>query len=86
MIREEWVYIIDFGYSVRLDAGPGRQTAVDLPNTVWKRPRDGMTRFDPYAWDMFCLGNSFSDIIEVHLLFFKYGASRLTPADTIANQ
>ena len=53
------LYFIDFGCSRRLALGPGSQPAIELPDTIWDRPREGITRFDPYAWDMFRLGHVF---------------------------
>ena len=62
-IQEGQVFIIDFEYSRVLDYGPGRQAAVELPYTQWARPREGITHLDPYAWDVFCLGVAFNDIL-----------------------
>ena len=61
-------YIVDFGFSRLLDLGPGLQPAVELPRTVWERPRDGVTHFDPYAWDMLCVGRAFKKMLRVSSL------------------
>ena len=62
-IQEGQVFIIDFEYSRVLDYGPGRQPAVELPYTQWARPREGITHLDPYAWDVFCLGVAFNEVL-----------------------
>ena len=59
------VYIIDFGCSLRLPFGPGSQPAVKLHDTVWERPREGATHFDPYAWDMLRVGDTFDTYLDV---------------------
>ena len=61
-------YIVDFGFSRILDFGPGRQPAVELPHTIWERPREGVTHFDPYAWDMLCVGRAFKEMLSVSSL------------------
>ena len=58
-------YFIDFGCSLRLPLGPGVQPAVELPDTIWERPREGVTRFDPYAWDMLRVGRTFEGYLKV---------------------
>ena len=58
-LRNGRLYLIDYGCSRQLALGPGKQPAVELPDTVWPRPREGITHFDPYAWDMFRLGDTF---------------------------
>ena len=58
------VYIIDYGASRRLELGPGRQPAVELPETQCKPPL-GMKRFDPYSWDVYCTGVLFKTFVEV---------------------
>ena len=59
------VYIIDFEYARLLEHGPGCQGAVELPNTIWPRPREGASHFDPYAWDMLCVGRAFEVMLRV---------------------
>ena len=58
------VYIIDFDTSKRLERGPGQQHAVDMPECAYKPPL-GMTRFDPYSWDVYCTGLLFKFLTEV---------------------
>ena len=58
-------YIIDYEYSLLLEYGPGRQSAVKLPDTIHLRPREGATHFDPYAWDMLCVGRAFEVMFRV---------------------
>ncbi|KAI0711476.1 hypothetical protein C8Q76DRAFT_736762 [Earliella scabrosa] len=58
------VYIIDFDRSRRFEFGPGSQTAVDLPATGQHAPLD-MKRFDPYSWDVYCVGKVFERIAEL---------------------
>lgn len=64
-LRSRRSYIVDFGYSRRLELGPGRQPAIELPATIWERPREGATYFDPYAWDMLCVGRAFQSMLRV---------------------
>ncbi|PIL34764.1 hypothetical protein GSI_02551 [Ganoderma sinense ZZ0214-1] len=52
------VYIIDFDRSRQLELGPGRQPAIELPSTQYKPPLH-MKSFDPYSWDVYCMGNLF---------------------------
>ncbi|KAI0696977.1 hypothetical protein C8T65DRAFT_29164 [Cerioporus squamosus] len=58
------VYIIDFDRSKRLKKGPGLQHAIDLPE-VNCQPPPGMTRFDPYSWDVYCTGILFETVTKV---------------------
>ena len=58
------VYIIDFDRSKRFERGPGHQHAIDMPECAYKPPL-GMTRFDPYSWDVYCTGLLFKIICEV---------------------
>lgn len=58
------VYIIDYGTSKRLNRGPGRQNAIELPETNCKPPLE-MKRFDPYSWDIYCTGYLLKSISEV---------------------
>ena len=57
-------YVIDFDRSRRFGRGPGSQTAVDLPATGQYPPLD-MKRFDPYSWDVYCVGKMFEWIAKV---------------------
>ncbi|KAI0749749.1 hypothetical protein C8Q80DRAFT_644756 [Daedaleopsis nitida] len=59
------IYIIDFGYSRRFELGPRAQPPVDLEHLTLSE-RHGVTRLDPYSWDVLCLGDTllrFSQII-----------------------
>ncbi|KAI0696978.1 hypothetical protein C8T65DRAFT_662905 [Cerioporus squamosus] len=58
------IYIIDFDRSKRLERGPGHQHAIDLPETNCKPPL-GMTRFDPYSWDVYCTGILFDTVTRL---------------------
>ena len=57
-------YIFDFDISKRLDRGPGDQHAIELPECNCKPPL-GVTRFDPYSWDVYCTGKLFDSTSEV---------------------
>ncbi|KAI0751756.1 hypothetical protein C8Q80DRAFT_1159182 [Daedaleopsis nitida] len=57
------VYIMDFGESQQYELGPGRQPAIKLPPSHITPPND-MTHFDPYSWDMLCVGHAFQWISE----------------------
>ncbi|KAI0751749.1 hypothetical protein C8Q80DRAFT_1098996 [Daedaleopsis nitida] len=52
------IYIMDFGESQQFELGPGRQPAIKLPPSHIAPP-NGMTHFDPYSWDVLCVGHSF---------------------------
>ncbi|PIL34796.1 hypothetical protein GSI_02583 [Ganoderma sinense ZZ0214-1] len=62
------VYLIDFESSRKFAHGPGIQTAVPLPDTHVIPPR-GMTTFDPFSWDVYCLGLSFEAMVEERFIF-----------------
>ncbi|KAI0738341.1 hypothetical protein C8Q80DRAFT_1262869 [Daedaleopsis nitida] len=51
------IYIIDFGLSRRFPLGPGQQSAVDLGGMALSA-RYRIQRLDPYAWDVFCMGET----------------------------
>ncbi|PIL34785.1 hypothetical protein GSI_02572 [Ganoderma sinense ZZ0214-1] len=57
------VYLIDFETCRQFEHGPGVQTAVPLPNTHVVPPL-GMTTFDPYSWDVYCLGRTLEGIVQ----------------------
>ncbi|KAI0676927.1 kinase-like domain-containing protein [Trametes maxima] len=48
-------YIIDFDTSQQLKFGPGVQPVIPLPE-MQVSPPNGLLEFDPYAWDVYCLG------------------------------
>ncbi|TBU55759.1 hypothetical protein BD310DRAFT_932964 [Dichomitus squalens] len=54
-IADGGLYIIDFDRSRRLPLGPGEQGAIPLPPTQFVPP-PGITRLDPYSWDVYCVG------------------------------
>ena len=71
------IYLIDFQMSRQLKLPPGRQPAILLPETQVPPPGD-LKHFDPYSWDVYCLGHVFEDLMEVssdrlaiHVLYFK---------------
>ncbi|KAM5541240.1 hypothetical protein V8D89_005169 [Ganoderma adspersum] len=57
------VYIIDFDRSRQLELGPGRQPPIELPSTQFKPPLQ-MKAFDPYSWDVYCMGKLFEQLTE----------------------
>ncbi|KAI0357946.1 hypothetical protein OH77DRAFT_1450589 [Trametes cingulata] len=59
----ERIYIIDFDTARQFSLGPGVQHAITLPETYCDPP-DGLTTFDPYSWDMYCLGLLFQYFLE----------------------
>ena len=61
------MYLIDFESCRQFERGPGVQTAIPLPDTHVVPPL-GMTTFDPFSWDVYCLGLTFGAMIEVSLL------------------
>ncbi|KAI0691357.1 hypothetical protein C8T65DRAFT_670534 [Cerioporus squamosus] len=40
-------------------ARPGLQPAIDLPESQIPKPDPSMEKFDPYAWDVYCVGVTF---------------------------
>ena len=58
------LYFIDFGGSRQLEFGPGRQHAIDLPGTQTEPPLE-MKRFDPYSWDIYCVGKTIEELNKV---------------------
>lgn len=66
-IVENRVYIIDFDSARQFTLGPGVQPAITLPATV-QVPPNGMTRFDPYSWDIYCVGRTLEYILQVRRL------------------
>ncbi|KAI0768320.1 kinase-like domain-containing protein [Trametes elegans] len=57
------IYIIDYGESQQFQQGPGIQHAITLPPSQVDPPR-GLHQFDPYSWDMYCLGHIFLDVSD----------------------
>ena len=66
------VYIIDFDRSRQLALGPGRQSPIELQSTQYKHPLQ-MTSFDPYSWDVYCMGMLFQRLMNVSLLSLVSG-------------
>ncbi|KAI0737955.1 hypothetical protein C8Q80DRAFT_1114475 [Daedaleopsis nitida] len=64
------VYIIDFGTAQCLQNPPGRQPAIELPECNCDPPL-GMTRFDPYSWDIYCTGMMFRSMAAQVAQFSK---------------
>ncbi|RDX42554.1 hypothetical protein OH76DRAFT_1362604 [Lentinus brumalis] len=59
------IYLIDFGGAKILELGPGHQPAIDLPESQIGKPNPSMERFDPYAWDVYCVGMTFNMLTQV---------------------
>ncbi|KAH9896640.1 hypothetical protein C8Q73DRAFT_686397 [Cubamyces lactineus] len=59
------VYIYDFNSSRQFTRGPGSQPAITLPETQTPPPH-GMTHFDPYSWDIYCLGILLNELIDIY--------------------
>ncbi|KAI0676973.1 hypothetical protein C8Q78DRAFT_1000412 [Trametes maxima] len=57
------LYIIDFDTARQFSLGPGIQRAIQLPETQLEPP-DGLTTFDPYSWDVHCLGRVFESFLS----------------------
>ena len=62
------LYIIDFSESRQLSRGPGQQLPIDLPDSYIQKPLD-MQRFDPYSFDVYCLGMVIDVTLAVRILF-----------------
>ncbi len=58
------IYIIDFGQSRQFALGPGAQRAITLPETQIPPPND-LHYFDPYSWDVHCVGRAMQELLEV---------------------
>ena len=63
-LKADKLYIIDFDRSHKLQLKPGVQGAVALPETVCQPP-PGITRLDPYSWDVYCAGHLLLLYLEV---------------------
>ena len=61
------MYLIDFESCRQFEHGPGAQTAVPLPHTHVVPPL-GMKSFDPFSWDVYCLGRTLEVMTEVWCL------------------
>ncbi|EIW53688.1 uncharacterized protein TRAVEDRAFT_23941 [Trametes versicolor FP-101664 SS1] len=61
------IYIIDFDTSRQFSLGPGVQQAITLPGTV-QVPPNGLTSFDPYSWDVYCMGRTLEQVIRLVVL------------------
>ncbi|EJF64988.1 hypothetical protein DICSQDRAFT_153148 [Dichomitus squalens LYAD-421 SS1] len=59
------IYIIDFHTSRQLELPPGAQPAILLPYTQIDPP-PGIKHFDPYSWDVYCLGHVFENRLQVY--------------------
>ncbi|KAI0658960.1 kinase-like domain-containing protein [Cubamyces menziesii] len=57
------VYIYDFDTSLQFAHGPGRQHAITLPESQIPPP-SGLTYFDPYSWDVYCLGHLLDELMD----------------------
>ncbi|KAL1939045.1 hypothetical protein VTO73DRAFT_10305 [Trametes versicolor] len=60
------IYIIDFDTSRQFSLGPGVQRAITLPGTV-QVPPNGLASFDPYSWDVYCMGRTLEQVIRAAL-------------------
>ncbi|KAJ8481351.1 hypothetical protein ONZ51_g6048 [Trametes cubensis] len=58
------IYIYDFNTSRQFTRGPGYQHAITLPETQVSPP-NGLTHFDPYSWDVYCLGHLMNELMDV---------------------
>ncbi|KAI0628802.1 hypothetical protein C8Q77DRAFT_1145477 [Trametes polyzona] len=57
------LYIIDFDWSKRFKNGPGVQRAITLTPTQTEPP-NGLKHFDPFSWDVYCLGIACDDVLR----------------------
>lgn len=79
------MYIIDFESALHLPQGPGMQHPVELPPSALSSL--GRTHFDPYAWDMYCVGKLFDDTIKVCVVSPSSPGCQLTwCADRLAGE
>ncbi|KAI8998875.1 kinase-like domain-containing protein [Trametes punicea] len=59
------LYIIDFGSSRQFHLGPGEQPAITLPPSQIPPP-NGLKRFDPYSWDVYCAAQIMQVFLEMN--------------------
>ncbi|KAI0658963.1 hypothetical protein C8Q70DRAFT_1154863 [Cubamyces menziesii] len=59
------IYIYDFNTSRQFARGPGYQHAITLPETQVSPP-NGLTHFDPYSWDVYCLGHLMNELMDIY--------------------
>ncbi|KAH9896630.1 hypothetical protein C8Q73DRAFT_788965 [Cubamyces lactineus] len=70
------VYIYDFNTSRQFTRGPGYQHAITLPETQIPPP-NGLTYFDPYSWDVYCLGHLLDELMDItQILLGSYADMR----------
>ncbi|KAI0363818.1 hypothetical protein BV20DRAFT_1006793 [Pilatotrama ljubarskyi] len=58
------IYIIDYHTSRQLPSGPGVHPPIHLPPTQIPPPLDNRL-FDPYSWDVYCLGKLFERMVKL---------------------
>ncbi|KAI0749750.1 hypothetical protein C8Q80DRAFT_644754 [Daedaleopsis nitida] len=58
------IYIIDFGFSRRLELGPRAQSPVDLGHLNLSIGY-GVPRLDPYSWDVLCMGKALLFLLDM---------------------
>ncbi|TBU26185.1 hypothetical protein BD311DRAFT_849966 [Dichomitus squalens] len=61
------IYFIDFQTSQQLQLPPGIQPAITLPQSQ-VRPPPNIKQFDPYSWDVYCLGYLLRNRLKFHCL------------------
>ncbi|KAI0658941.1 hypothetical protein C8Q70DRAFT_916692 [Cubamyces menziesii] len=59
------IYIYDFNTSRQFTHGPNSQPAITLPETQTPPPND-LTHFDPYSWDVYCLGVLLNESMDLY--------------------
>ncbi|KAJ8462841.1 hypothetical protein ONZ51_g10643 [Trametes cubensis] len=64
LLQLDRIYIYDFNTSRQFARGPGYQHAITLPETQVSPP-NGLTHFDPYSWDVYCLGHLMNELMDV---------------------
>ena len=70
----EWtLYFIDFGSSRLLPAGPGTGVVI---NDYWSGagrwdPPEGVDDLDPYTYDIFALGVTVDQLLDVRIVILK---------------
>ena len=70
-LEADKVYIVDFGVSQQYALESGVQPAITLPPSHIVPP-NGLKHFDPYSWDVYCVGHSFQWIAKVS--FYVYNS------------
>ncbi|KAI0323975.1 hypothetical protein GY45DRAFT_1332040 [Cubamyces sp. BRFM 1775] len=63
-LTAEKIYLIDFETARRLSLPLWKQHVLPLPEARYRRRLKDLAHFDPYSWDVYCLGRLFRYLLE----------------------